>query len=197
MADHESPGIKVQPSFCILCALSVLMLPVKWVIAWMLASLVHELAHYLSLRAFGIEVRSITLGAFGAVMQTAHMEVLQTAVCSVAGPMGGLLLLFMANEFPLLAICGFIQSTVNLLPIYPLDGGRALQAILSMLFSARVSACIAKIINAILIIAVSAVSLYATIRYNAGLRLLIVPLLLLLKTLRIKIPCKHRKQIVQ
>ena len=54
-------------------------------------------------------------------------------VCILAGPLGGLSLLLLCRRFPRVAICGMLQSVYNVLPIYPLDGGRALRGILGRL----------------------------------------------------------------
>ena len=54
-------------------------------------------------------------------------------ICILAGPAASLLLLCLARIFPRVAICGLIQGCYNLLPIAPLDGGRALHCLLSLL----------------------------------------------------------------
>ena len=51
-------------------------------------------------------------------------------VIALAGPFGGLVLLLTARWLPRLAICGLMQSVFNLLPISPLDGSRAVSAML-------------------------------------------------------------------
>lgn len=111
------------------------------------ASLVlHELAHALVAKAFGISVPRITLFLFGGVAElgeepdTAHHEFW----IAIAGPAMSLAL---ASLFWLLAVAlGFVSSlqvvfgylaTINLvlavfnmLPAFPLDGGRVLRAII-------------------------------------------------------------------
>ena len=46
-------------------------------------------------------------------------------ICALAGPAGGLILLIFARWIPRIAICAAVQALYNLLPVYPLDGGRA------------------------------------------------------------------------
>jgi hypothetical protein len=48
----------------------------------------------------------------------------------VAGPAGSFLLLFVARWLPLVAICGFIQGSYNLLPLGTMDGGRVVACLL-------------------------------------------------------------------
>ena len=52
-------------------------------------------------------------------------------LCALAGPFGSLLLALLLRHVPELAICGLIQGVYNLLPLYPLDGGRALRCLFS------------------------------------------------------------------
>ena len=124
--------IEVTPGFCILWALLLLVLPLRLLMAAVAAAGFHELCHWTVIRLMGGQVRRLRIGAGGMVMQTGPMPPRQELVCALAGPVGSLLLVPLYGRFPCLALCGLVQGCFNLLPLYPLDGGRALACVLEM-----------------------------------------------------------------
>lgn len=107
--------------------------------------LVHELGHALVARHFRIPTRSITLFLFGGVAQIAREpeRPAHELWVALAGPATSLLLagLFRlltpsGDPVPATALMGYLSSVnlllaaFNLLPAFPLDGGRVLRAIL-------------------------------------------------------------------
>ena len=103
----------------------------------MLAIVVHEASHCIALWIAGKRIHEITFGIGGARIATEPLSDLQSLACSLAGPAGGLLLLLAARKFPIIALCALIQSLFNLIPVFPLDGGRALYAFVNILFPAH------------------------------------------------------------
>ncbi len=110
------------------------------------AVLVHELAHSLVARARGLQVKNITLFIFGGVSnieqepQTPGVEFQMAFVgpltSLVIGGVAYLLLLALGNNTsPLAAILKYLAVTnillgiFNLIPGFPLDGGRVLRSI--------------------------------------------------------------------
>ena len=113
----------------LLLALSLLILPLRWLLAVLLAGAVHELGHYVALRLCGVNVSNLRIGIGGARMTVGDMGRWQELLCALAGPMAGLSLILLARWLPRTAVCACIHSAYNLLPVYPLDGGRAVHCI--------------------------------------------------------------------
>ena len=113
---------------CVALALTLLVLPLPWVAAAVLAAAVHELCHYLAIAALGGQVGRIAVGSGGAAMELGCLSPVRELLAAAAGPVGSLSLMLMGRFFPRLALCGLVQGLFNLLPIYPLDGGRILRS---------------------------------------------------------------------
>ena len=122
--------LSIKPEFLFILAVLLLLLPLQWVVAWFIAVFFHEACHYWALRLCRSPVYRVKLTIFGAYMETEALTGAKGCICALAGPLGGLLLLLVARWFPRLALCGLFQSAYNLLPIFPLDGGRALRCAL-------------------------------------------------------------------
>lgn len=116
--------------FCITLALMILLVPFSWLVAMMVAAFFHEVCHFLAIYLLTARKASVGLFSYSAKMSMPEMPAWQEAVCALAGPIGGLLLVLFAPVFPKLALCALVQSLYNLIPIYPMDGGRLLKCIL-------------------------------------------------------------------
>ena len=109
-------------------ALAILLVPLNWLTAVVAAAAFHEGCHYLAARMLKVPIYGIRVCWGGCRMDTGPMERNQEILCAAAGPLGSLLLVFLIRWFPRLAICAAVQGTFNLLPLYPMDGGRIVRA---------------------------------------------------------------------
>lgn len=124
--------IHIDYGFFIFTAALLLTIPIRWILAAFLAALVHELGHYSTVRLLGGTVSGAAVSCRGARMEIFPMSPGRELWCILAGPAASFSLLAMARFFPRIAICGLIQGMYNLLPIYPLDGGKALRCMVTL-----------------------------------------------------------------
>lgn len=123
--------LQIRTGFWLVLSLIILVLPLPWVCALMLSSTVHECAHFAALRFMGVSVRGVILRSGGAVLETRELTPIQGLISTLAGPCGAILLVFFFRSIPRTALCALIQSAYHLLPVVPLDGGRALDHLVS------------------------------------------------------------------
>lgn len=131
--------LQVSGGAFILLAAMVLIFPLQWVAAVILAAVIHEIWHCIAVCLTGGHIQSVTIGSRGITIYTQPMAGAQEIICAIAGPVGSLSLLLWARWIPRTAVCGLIHGMYNLLPLLPLDGGRALRGIFQCLFSPPVA----------------------------------------------------------
>ena len=104
--------------------LAVLLLPLRVLLGIVLAAAVHELGHLTAMYFLGVPVLGIVFRPSGARIEAGPMEPGTEILCALAGPVAGAVTIFAWKWFPELAVAGLVQTVFNLIPVYPLDGGR-------------------------------------------------------------------------
>ena len=120
----------VKPNTYIYLTILLLILPIKWLFAWITAILFHEFCHWIAVKICGGEILHLKIGLGGAQMQCTNMPEKCRLLAILCGPIGGFALTCLGRWIPRIAICSFLLSIYNLLPLIPLDGGFALRVII-------------------------------------------------------------------
>ncbi len=158
----KSFSFKVLPSFWLMAAWSVFIDGFFLFLLYTISVLIHEFAHFFVAKTLRYTCKNISLSAFGAVLYGDFDEVLpQDAVkIALAGPLTnlGIALFFTAlwwiapSTYPFtdaLVFCNYALFFTNLLPCFPLDGGRILVAVLQKKYSFVSSLKTSKILTVI------------------------------------------------
>lgn len=120
----------VSPWACWLGALLVLLVPLPWLLAAAAAAVLHEMCHWGAVRLLGGQVTALHIGGAGARMDAELDGWGRQLAAIAAGPAGSLALVALCRWTPRLSLCAGVQGLFNLLPLRPLDGGRALALVL-------------------------------------------------------------------
>lgn len=109
----------------------------------LLFSALHELGHLIVLAICGGKADSLTFSFYGlALKYSSRLSRLKEFFVLLAGPLVNLILYFIIRDD-----INLILFAINILPVYPLDGGRILR-----LFSYRVSVIVSKIFLILIVI---------------------------------------------
>ena len=128
-----------------------------WRLLWIIlgAAAIHELGHFLTLRCLGAALVRLRLGVLGAVMDTDRRRLSYGGelLCVLAGPGANLLCALLLSaagrgRWEAEAGANLVLCMFNLLPLRPLDGGRALHLTVSWLAGPAVGECAARWVGA-------------------------------------------------
>lgn len=153
---------KVHPLFFIVGIYFVATGKVYSFLVYTLCALIHEIGHSISAQKCGYKLVNVTLMPFGAIVtgETSNMSYADEIKVSLAGPLLNLsisvALVAVWWVFPetypyteLAVTAGLALCIINLLPVFPLDGGRILLCSLSTFLSRKTAVLICKIIGVI------------------------------------------------
>jgi Zn-dependent protease len=132
--------------------------------------LLHEMGHVAMAKRFGIRTRSITLHVLGgmASIEREPENPVEEIYIALAGPAVNLLLFLLAIPLVYMgmpggfefALINFVMGVFNLVPAYPMDGGRVLKAALSLKMGNRKATEISLRIASIFALAFVIIGLY-------------------------------------
>lgn len=129
---HRGP-VQISAGFCLLAAWFAAANGWQMLVTVLGAAAVHELGHFLVLRRLGAAISGFRIGMLGAVLETdsARLSYGGELLAVLAGPAANLLcaLLLTAlggSRWAVPVGAHLVLGLFNLLPVLPLDGGRAL-----------------------------------------------------------------------
>lgn len=126
--------IQIDPVVYFFFPLLLLTAPINWLAAALFAGIFHELSHIAMILLLKGKLFHMRIGIGGAEIQAGLQGNGRSFLSILSGPLGSLLLVFFCRQFPRVAICGVVQGVFNLLPIYPLDGGKMMGLAINALF---------------------------------------------------------------
>lgn len=136
-------NIRITYGFVLIIILAFLIGLTKEILLIFSAFIIHEIGHLVFFKVYEFKVNKITIFPFGGVIDYdlkndfLYKEILVT----VAGVLFNYLfyLIFSLLRFNALAHYNYFLILINLLPIYPLDGGRVMIYLLSYLIPYRLA----------------------------------------------------------
>lgn len=133
--------VRFTPGFLFLAALLLYQSSTAFLISFLMAAALHELAHVGMARLLGISVRTLSMTAFGCVLTLADEALIPNQKLLLIAAAGPLLNLSVAafcqgltHVVGLAALFGaenLLLALFNLLPVFPLDGAVILSSALS------------------------------------------------------------------
>lgn len=126
--------LRIEPGLVALLCAWFYFDPAGTFLPFVCAAALHEAGHLAMLLWLRQPVHSLCLGLQGAVLRTGPLRYRDELLAAAAGPAMNLaLLLAFSRTLPRFALVNFCLLAYNLLPFYPLDGGRLLRAVLRTL----------------------------------------------------------------
>ena len=159
-----------------------------FVMALFFCVVLHEMGHALAARMYSVSTKDIILSPIGGVARLSHLpeKPLHELVIAIAGPMVNVLIALLAgiyiwvanrpfmdlegnesdvllnpeNFIPLLLVINITLVIFNMIPAFPMDGGRVLRALCAMKFGRLKATKIAIIVGRILAVGFIIFGLY-------------------------------------
>lgn len=171
-----SEGIRISGGFCLLTAWFALVNGWRLLAVILSAAVLHELGHLLALRLLGGRVTGLRISVCGAVLLTdaARLSYPKEIVAVLAGPAVNLICGLLLADMQAWVAAGAHLSLClfNLLPVRPLDGGRALYLIVAALAGPAAGEHAARAAGALTALVLGGLTAWLVVRTGGSLWLL-------------------------
>lgn len=152
-------------------------------LAAVLSLAIHEAAHLIAAKNLGLSAARVTLYPFGAVMRLDALlsDTRGEWIVAAAGPLGSLTFAAFLKLLPSSAWIGRMTETnlaialLNLLPAFPLDGGRIFRALLSRVVRARTARTLLFVFTAVIALGMLGLGGYLVFRGVPAWTLFAIP----------------------
>ena len=125
------PAIELRPGFCVFAIMLAALDRNGAVLPIVCAMALHELAHAAAMLACGGRIRRLTLRFADLYLEAAGLGYRQEFFAAMAGPLANLACgAAFRVRWPAFAAYSLILGLYNLLPVWPLDGGRMIACLL-------------------------------------------------------------------
>ena len=143
------PEIKISIPFLILLAILYIMDINAAFLPTLIAVCIHELAHIIAIKFCGGTVKKVDVRAFGIRIDVPELQFISYSreiIIAAAGPAAGIITAVCASAAARFFDVGFLNffsgvnlviSAINLIPVYPLDGGRIVLSLALSFLSLR------------------------------------------------------------
>lgn len=174
--------IKIHPLFWILGIILVFLGEGYLFIAYIFTAVVHEFAHSIAASYYNCRMRQITLYPFGAVLygEFSNLKPSEEIIVAISGPLINLItaVLFTALWWimpelyiytDVIVMVNVSIAMFNLLPVYPLDGGRILMSCIKIKTGTAAACKIVKAMGVIccgVFVALYLLSMFSEINYT-------------------------------
>lgn len=185
-----------DPAVCILWAIMLLLLPLRWLGAVTVAALFHELSHYIAVVLCGGRIRGFRVARGSMILDVGMMSWRNELICAIAGPLGSLFLLMLIQWFPILGFCAGVQLIYNMIPVFPLDGGRIVRCICNLVFSNH-GEIMWIWFEKVMILLIFFASIWFAVWYKLGFFPILITLTIVLRSIHGNTPCKEASLRVQ